>query len=422
MRSAKAEQSPPQGSAPSKSDGLPPAGLSYLERLGVVYMDQIRLTIVTELYMREMGVKQFFETIGGSSYASVRRHFLKLVEFGWLQYVRTVSDGRGRPEKLYRSTELAVIDTETWRTLPFSIRDAFTIQLLEEMGGRLGEALRIGFADARSDLVANFKMIDVDEVAWCEGYMAVERCFHTLLRKQADARMRLENSEEEPQLIVVNLAAFEAPRPVATSADGFALPLPKAEATKSPPWPERVGKVFRDRLDFAIVDELTQEAKTPSQLQETFGGGSSKPYLRRCKRLAKQGWAVSIDTRTGGAFHGANVSHFRAAAPQVSKADIYGEIPRAARHGRSWDAFNRFTATSIDAVDAGTFNNRTDRHMTMSPLLVDESGRLQVIKALGAFEGDLCRIETDLSRRRQAGNFESFPAGYLLSGFDAPLR
>jgi len=149
VRSVEADQSP-QSPARSRGAGaLPPGGHSYLERLGVAHMDQIRLTIITELYMREMGVQQFYESVGGSSYDSVRRHFFKLVDFGWLRYVRTTSSGRGRPEKLYRSTELAVIDTETWRMLPFSIRDAFTIQLLLEMGGRVGEALQQGRAGAR---------------------------------------------------------------------------------------------------------------------------------------------------------------------------------------------------------------------------------------------------------------------------------
>jgi hypothetical protein len=381
-------------------------------------MDQIRLTIITELYMREMGVQQFYESVGGSSYDSVRRHFLKLVDFGWLRYIRTASSGRGRPEKLYRSTELAVIDTETWRMLPF------TVQLLLEMGGRVGEALQRGRADALSDLVASFKMIDVDELAWCEGYSAVERCFHTLMQKQTDARIRLEGSDEEPQLIVVNLAAFEAARPSSAATDGSALPLPKADETKAPPpWPERVGKVFSDRLDLAIVDELTRDAKTPAQLQETFGGTRSRPYRRRCQRLADLGWAVSIDTLTGGDLHGANTLHFRAAAPNVPESDIYRRVPRVVRSGRTWDTFRRFTETSIDAVDAGTFNGRTDRHLTMSPLLVDETGREQVAKALKTFEGDLLRMEDNLSRRRQsAKKFDNFPAGFLLSGFDAPMR
>jgi DNA-binding PadR family transcriptional regulator len=393
-------------------------GQSYLERLGIVYMEQIRLTIVTELYMREMGVRQFYDTVGGSSYDSVRRHFLKLVDHGWLRKVRTAAAGRGRPETLYRSTELAVIDTETWRTIPSSIRDAFTIQLLEEMAVRLGEAaLGRDAEEVRRGELATFRSIEVDKAGWCKAYVAVELCFQTLLQEQTDAKIRLEASGETPILMVVNLAAFEAP-----GAQGVDVsPLPKAGAiSPPPPWPQRIGKVFADGLDFAIVDELNHAAMTPAQLHRTLGGASSQAFLRRCKRLTDLGWTVNIATQTGGSLHGASVYHFRATAPDVSESDIHDLVPPAARIGPGWDAFEAFIATSIGALKAGTFNNRFDRHLTMSPLTVDEIGWTQVAKALRTFEKTLLQLELDLGRRQQEEG--SFPAAFLVSSFRAPLR
>lgn len=409
---------PSPGRAGARPDVPLCTGQSYLERLGVVYMDQIRLTIVTELHMREMGVRQFYETIGGRSYSSVRRHFLKLVEHGWLRKVRTAKVGLGRPEVLYRSTEQAVIDTETWRTIPVSIRDAFTVQLLEEMASRLGGALRQGTADARRGL-ATFKTIDVDERSWCKAQGAVERCFQTLMQEQTDAKIRLENSAVEPILMVVNLAAFESS---GVNNDTDDSSLPKAgELSSPPPWPERIGKVFTDRLDLAIVAELNQAAMTPAQLHAAFGGWGSQEFLRRCKRLTDLGWAVSIDTETGGALYGATVDRFRASAPNVSAADIYKRVPAGARTGRSWGAFEPFIATSISAVETGAFNNRSDRHLSMSPLLVDEIGWKQVTRALRSCEGTLLRLENDPKSRGRQGRFGS-RAAFLLSNYQAPLR
>lgn len=395
------------------------AGRSYLERLGVLYMDEIRLTIVMELYMREMGPRQFFETIGGSSYDSIRRHFLKLVETGWLRKVRTVATGRGRPEALYRATEQAVIHTETWRTIPVSIRDAFTVMLLEEMGSRLGVALEGGTAEARADRVAAFRVLEVDEVAWCIAHEAIERCFQTLGQEQIDAKIRLETSGEQPLLMIVNLGAFEAPGPQVPAT----LALPKVADLPSPErWPHRIGKVFSDRLDLAIIDELNRVAMTPAQLHETLGGASTQGFLKRCKRLTKLGWVVNVDTQTGGALHGATVYQFRAASPSVSEQDIIGGIPADLRKGKSWDAFQRFLATSVEAVDAGAFNSRFDRHLTMSPLLIDEIGWTQVTKALRSFEETLLRLDAQVSKRRRTKNFTGFPAGFLCSSYQSPLR
>ncbi|HEX5988678.1 MAG TPA: hypothetical protein VFY75_00505 [Solirubrobacterales bacterium] len=420
MRSGKAEQSQ-QAAAPTRAAGLLPcSGPSYLERLGVLYLDEIRLTIVMELFMREMGVVQFYETFGGSSKDSVRRHFKKLVEYGWLRRVREAPTGqKGRPEVLYRATEQAVIDTETWSRLPVSVRDVFTVMLLEELGTRLGEALKGELADARTDQVAFFKTLRLDELSWCKAHEAIEKCFQTLRQEQIDAKIRLSQAQAQPLQMIVNLAAFEASGPYVNHDTA----LPKAkEAFPPPPWPLRIGKVLADELNLAIVDELNQAAMTPSQLHAVLGGATSTTFLRKCKRLTKLGWAVDVDVKTGGELHGANLYQFRAAVPNISESDIFRGIPASARTGRSWNAIQPFMATSLSAIDAGTFNSRFDRHLTLSPLLVDEIGWRQVNSALRTFLETLADLEADCAHRFGGKQSKGFPAAFLAASFQIPLR
>lgn len=104
--------------------------------------------------MREMGPKQFFDEIGGPSYDHVRRHFKTLVDYGWLRQVRKKeSSGPGRPEHVYRATELAVIDEATWAEIPLSIRDAFTLQLVQQLSERVGFALEGGMLEGSRERV-----------------------------------------------------------------------------------------------------------------------------------------------------------------------------------------------------------------------------------------------------------------------------
>ena len=420
MRSGNAEQSQ-QAAAGSLAKGrLPCAGPSYLERLGVLYLDEIRLTIVMELYMREMGVQQFYETFGGSSKDSIRRHFKKLVHYGWLRWVRDAPTGqKGRRERLYRATEQAVIDTETWRKLPVSVRDAFTVMLLEEVGTRLAEALNAGLADAPTDRVASFRTLRVDEFAWCKAHEAIESCFQALRQEEFDSKVRLGKSQGQPLQMVVNLAAFEASGPDVDPR----LSLPKAEAKAPPPsWPLRIGKVFADDLNLAIVDELNHHAMTPSQLHATLGGATSETFLRKCKRLAKLGWAVDVDVKTGGKLHGANIYEFRAAVPNVSESDIFKGISASVRRGQIWNAIQPFITTSISAIDAGTFNSRFDRHFSLTPLLVDEIGWEQVNRLLRTFEETLIGLEARPGHRSSSMRFKEFSAAFLVAGFQFPLR
>jgi hypothetical protein len=420
VRSANAEHLQQPEPKASARDRHPCAGPTFLERLGVVYLDEIRLTIVMELYMREMGVVQFYETFGGSSEDSVRRHFKKLIEYGWLRWVRNAPTGRkGRPERLYRATEQAVIDTETWRRLPVSVRDAFTVMLLEELGVRLGESLEAGLADSRGDGVAFFKRLQVNEFSWSKAAEAIEDCFRVLRQEQIDAKVRLNENKGQPILMIVNLAAFEAPGK-AIAAD---LALPKAKnVSRPPPWPVRIGKVFADDLNLAIVDELNNAAMTPSQLHATLGGATSKTFLRKCKRLTRLGWAVNVDMQTGGKLHGANVYQFRAAAPNISVADIFKGIPVSVRLGRSWDAIQPFIATSVGAIEAGTFNHRFDRHLSLSPLLVDEIGWVQVNTALRKFERTVMDLDANSARCFRGGESRDFSAAFLAASFRSTLR
>jgi hypothetical protein len=412
VRSAKAEQSPAVAAAARPPQRLICAGQTYLERLGILYSEEIRLTIVAELSMREMGPLQFYETIGGRSYDSVRRHFLKLVDYGWLRKVRTVSTGRGRPEALFRATEQAVIDTETWRRLPVSIRDALTVMLLEDMGRRLGEASQP--RDARLDPVATFEILPLDGQAWCNAVEAVEGCFRVLRQEQMDAKIRLEKSHEQPILVVVNLAAFEAHNPRIGGSS-----LPKAQSALSEyPWTKRIGKVFADRINYAIVEELNRCAMTPAQLHATLGGPSSQGFLRRCRRLMDLGWAVNVSQESGGPLYGAKVSKFCAAAPNISEQEILERIPPSQRRGSSWEVFGSFIKAALPAVHTGTFNNRFDRHLTSSPMLLDRVGWSQVLKALTALEEVLDELKRDKIPERDTTS----EAGFLVSSFEASFR
>jgi len=385
-------------------------------------MERIRITIVTELFMREMSPAQFFETVGGSSYSSVYRHFKKLVEHGWLRPVRPLSQGPGRPATLHRATELPVIDTETWEKFPTSIRDAFTVQALEEMGSRLGEALRTGTAENQVEQLALFRTAQLDGLGWCNALEAVERCFKVLSQVQWDAKRRLEDGQERPRSMIVNLAAFELP------SGQPSHPLQDSDLPAADPslirgdWPQRMGKVFADPLNLAIIDVLNDRTATPYELYQRLGEATPRQFFEKCQQMAELGWLVHVDNRRpGGAYRGARIVRFRAAAPKVSKTTIFRPIPEAVRQGDSWQVFDRFSSASLAALKSGTFNSRPDRHLTLNQLLVDQRGWMQVIEAVTECREALTDVEQRAQRRRKAGA-EVSAIGLLVNAFEAPHR
>lgn len=392
-------------------------GQSFLERLAVLYADQTRMTILTELYMREMSPKQFYETVGGTSYDSVRRHFVKLVETGWLRRVRTESSGRGRPEHLYRSTELAVIDDETWAQLPISIRDDFTVQLLEEMGRRLAAALDAETFGAREDHVS-FASLTLDKTGWTEAIATVNRCFRSLIDEQTDSKIRLEKSGGTPILMVVELGGFE-------TYPGTSKGPPSDLRPESPPvalgaWRERIAKVFADPVNLTIVNLLSDSAMSPSRLASVLDGVSVETCDRRCKMLERNGWIAKVEERTGGARRGATENFYRATSPALPRAELFGDLPEGVANTEAWGVFGEFCGQALEAVRTGTFNREPTRHLSLSTLLVDETGWSQVVALLRACARSLAGIERAV-RHRVRNGAQPKPVGFFAAAFVSSL-
>jgi hypothetical protein len=397
------------------------AGRSFLERLGVLYEDQTRLTMVTELYMREMSPMQYFEEVGGTSYASVRRHFQKLVAYGWLRKVRTLKSGRGRPEHLYRSTELAVIDDETWSELPISVRDAFTLQLLEEMRTRFRAAIEAGTLDRQTETVGSLERFALDELGWDRANATLDRVLSVLSQEQTDAKIRLETSAAPSMLLVVELGGFVLAESEKGAAPADSLPVAKSSGSL-PSWGFRIAKVFSDRRNLAIIRAVNERAMSPSQLHDLIGEGVSlEGYDHRCKTLANLGWIAKVEELTGGHRRGATENFYRAARPALSVPEAPERLRTSDRARAEWERFEEFGSAAVDAVRAGTFNGGEDRHLTLSTLLVDETGWKQITDLLRECEKTLRRIGQEADGRLRLGGRKSCEAAFFVAGFEGPL-
>lgn len=405
------------------------ADASYLTRLGIVYADPIRLIIVRELYMREMSPPRFFEEFGGGSVDTVRWHFKKLAEYGWLRKVKIgkVPGVPGRPQHFYRATDLALIDTETWEALPLSVRNMFSARTLDQLWDQIGRALEAKTFDSRPDRHLTWVPIVIDEQGWKERGRALADCFHALQHEQDDARIRLQDSGGEPVLMTVALAAFESPgtpdAPCAQepSLDGLpplAKPPPGFDPSVSPTM--RIAKVFAAPLNLKIITELNLACMSATQLQEKIGGASVYSFDRRCKMLMKLGWIVKVDLKTGGKRRGAKEIFYRAVGPVYLDTEMWSDIPEDEKYGSSWTTLGQFREKVDEAIQAGTFDRRTDRHLTWTPLLLDEIGWAQVISLLEGFFRSLFTAHAAAEKRLRETGREGFLATYLVAGFESP--
>jgi predicted transcriptional regulator len=394
---------------------------SYLTRLGLVYAHPIRLKIVTELYMREMSATQFFQEFSGPSKNLVHWHFKQLATHGWLRKVRSERkrSGRGRPRDVYRATELAVIGDDTWHELPLSIRSAFSCRTLEQLRERVMAAFAAQTFDLHTDRHLTWTPAFFKKDALAEQLKAMTSCFWAVLEEQADAKVRLQMSGEEPILMTVALAGFESPK-LGPGGGGNAAgpqPLPQAHAFEAP-WLMRLAKVFVDPLNMKIVTALNLEAMSPSQLAARFDSPSVFAVDRRCKLLTQLGWIVKVGEKTGGERRGATENFYRATGPAVLDGDDWSGLSAVARESASVNTFRQFWEKVGEALEAETFDARNDRHLTWSSLLVDRQGWNQVIKLLDDYFDGLLAASRAANAVRGAS--DRVMGTFFLAGFESP--
>jgi hypothetical protein len=394
---------------------------SYLNRLGVVWAYPLRLTIVTELYMREMSVTEFFNEFGGGSLGNVRWHFQKLVEHGWLRKVRSRRGRRGRPQDVYRSTELAFVDAECAEELPLSVRIAFSTRILQQMGERVAYARIAQTVDSRQDRVLFLMSFPVDERGWLEVHQVVEDCFHLLAQEQLDAKVRISSSDEKPTLMMVSIASMELPGGTVGGrlAGASEPPAPVMDLGSAFSLETRLAKVFADPVNVKIVNELDGAAMSPSELAECIGDLPVWQIDKKCKHLEKYGWVARVEERTGGARRGATEVFYRATRPPA-EIELWPKSAYARGSEESAMTFHDFYRRVVQSFSAGVLDQRYDRHLTWSVLLVDELGWEQVTSLLRTAEKRLGEVRRRADQRLKPACASGFEVTCFLAGFEIP--
>lgn len=394
---------------------------SYLRRLAVVFADELRLKIVAELYMREMSPSGFHAEFGGGSVTRVDRHFKRLAEHGWLRLVRSESGGqrRGGREHFYRTTELAVFDDETWSMVPYSIRVAFSWRTFGQLAERVHEALGAGTFDAQPDSHLSSTPLLLDEFGWDQVIGAVDELFESLFEEQADAKLRIFNSGEKPLLATVALAMFESPPHPRGVEDGVRSELVAGQCSPVP-FPQRIAKVFADDVCLEIIAETNLQEMSARQFHEEVGGAPVDGIRRRFKMLAEIGWLSKVSEKRGGKRRGATEHFYRATAPPITGTQSWVDVPDSIRASYRWHTFEQLSDQVKEAIDAGTFEARTDNHLSWSLLRLDQQGWENVAAAVNALFAFVLDAEDEAKQRMSRTGTRPITATLALAAFESP--
>jgi DNA-binding transcriptional ArsR family regulator len=405
---------------------LAPASLA---RLAIVYEDPLRMKIVTELFMREMSPKEFFEAFGGGSVPRVARHFERLAEYGWLKLERTATGGkrRGAVEHFYRATKLAFFDQETWAELPFPMRSAFSRTTFEQLTERVEMALAADTFNTRAERHLTWTPILLDELGWEHMAAVLPAVFEAILEEQRRSKLRIAESGEQPALVTVALAAFESPLQI---GEGSGLPGDShVDTSPADPdkgiepalfFPMQLAKVLGDPEALQILAQLNIREMSPKQFHDEFGGATLAGIGRRFQKLARAGWLKLVREESGGKRRGATEHFYRAIGPAILDADDWSGLPDSLKATITWKTFEQLRERVQQALSAGTFDARIDRHLSWTPLLLDQPGWEAVVTALNTLFQTIF-IEARRAERRMLESGEKpIEATIALAAFESP--
>lgn len=397
---------------------------AYLRRLAIVYANDLRIRIVSELSQRELSPKQFYEEFGGGSVSRVDQHFKKLAEHGWLRLVRSEgpdSRRRGGVEHFYRARELAIIDNETWALVPYSVRAAMSWRIFETLAERMREALEAETLDARPEGHLRYMTMNLDQLGWEKVLAAVDALFESIFEEQADSRLRIFHSGEKPMVATVALAAFESPaRPPLVPSPRATPELVHALEESRAPFHHRVSRVFGDELSRRILAEANlREISAPLFHAEV--GGDSIEAIRRCfKTLEKASWLLQVAERTGGRRRAGRELFYRATGPVMYDEKRWANMRQAVQPGSSWETFEPFADLVREAIDAGTLDARLDRHLSWSLLRLDQQGWESVAKGIDELLSFVLKEKDRAKVRLRRSSERPIPTTIGLGAFESP--
>ena len=179
---------------------------------------------------------------------------------------------------------------------------------------------------------------------------------------------------------------------------------------------QRLVKALGHPLRAQVLSILNERTASPVELSKMLGERLTNVSYH-VRQLQKYGCIELVNERP---VRGANEHFYRGVTRSFLSDDNWKELSPEAQAGISVAGMKMINDKAMEALLAETFDKRQDRHLSCTPMVVDEEGWRAVAKLLaGTLEG-LMEIQTE-SAGRLAGKKEvGISATVSILGFESP--
>jgi DNA-binding transcriptional ArsR family regulator len=181
----------------------------------------------------------------------------------------------------------------------------------------------------------------------------------------------------------------------------------------------RIAKALSHPMRARILMILNERVASPNEIADDID--ERLPNVSyHVRALLDLGCIELVDTAQR---RGAIEHYYRAVVRPFFSDSDWKRIPRSGRQAISDSILQIIWEDVSDSIKAGTFEGRTDRHLTHSRMLLDEEGWRELTKYLSGVLAEVEKIESrSKARIKKSADGAAIPTTFALMHFESPPR
>jgi DNA-binding transcriptional ArsR family regulator len=181
---------------------------------------------------------------------------------------------------------------------------------------------------------------------------------------------------------------------------------------------QRLAKALSHPVRMRVLTLLNQKVASPSELAEEIDEplGNVSYHVRMLLDLELVE-LVGTTPRRGAVEH-----HYRAIERAWLGERVWDKLPSSVRGGQSGAVLTQAWEDTLAAVQAATFDSRTSRHLSRTPMVLDSRGWDELAELLDETLERATGIQTAAAERLAGSDDDSLEARLVLMHYQAAPR
>jgi DNA-binding transcriptional ArsR family regulator len=175
-------------------------------------------------------------------------------------------------------------------------------------------------------------------------------------------------------------------------------------------------KSLAHELRAEILAILNERMASPNELAKELDEGLSQvSYHVKVLKDYEVIRLVKTEPRRGAVEH-----YYRATSRAYLSDRDWHELPESVRVGMSADLFQAVVDDAVAAIEGETFDDREDRHLSWTPLMLDEQGWAAMQTLLDTTLKQVLKLNTEASKRLAKSKEKGISASVSMLGYEVP--